>query len=544
VPASDHLERARDAYAGGAWLEADEAFAAAERAAALEPADLERFATAAYMLGRAEDYRTRLERAHLGHLDAGERLRAVRCAFWIGVMLVRGGEMGPGGGWLARGRRLLDAHADDCVERAYFEIPEMFQLEAMGDYDAAAQKAAEIVEQAQRFGDADLFALAIHAQGSDAILAGRVGEGLRLLDEAMVAVTTGELSPIPSGIVYCGVIVGCQAAREVRRAREWTAALSAWCERQPDMVAFSGTCLVHRAEILQLGGAWAEALEEARRAEERCAQTREVKTAAEAAYRRAELHRLRGDLGEAERLYREAAHGGREPQPGLALLRLVQGDTEAAAAALRRLLAETTSWSRRAELLPAAVEVMLASGDLTHARTAAGELAALADLHRTDLLAAAAAEAEGAVTLAGDDAAAALGALRRAGELWQSLGAPYEAARVRALVARACRNLGDEESAALELAAAHDAFAALGASPEAGGIEPPAAARSAGTHGLTVRELEVLRLVAAGATNKAIAAELVLSERTVDRHVSNILAKLRVPSRSAATAYAYENDLV
>ena len=319
------LERGRDLYASEAWGDAYEALSAADRLDPLGADDLELLATSAYMIGREEDYRSLLERAHRAHLAAGRELAALRCAFWVGVTLARRGEMGRAGGWLGRAQRLLDRQEGDCVERGYLLVPAVFEQEAGGDWEGAAATAGEAGAIAERFGDSDLFALAAHERGHILILNGHLKAGLGLLDEAMVAVTAGELSPIVSGIVYCGVILACQDAHEVRRAREWTSALTRWCERQPDLVAFTGRCLVHRAEILQLQGAWPEALQEARRAGERCRQAENAAAAGEACYREGEIHRLLGNLVAAEQAYREASRHGREPQPGLPLLRLAQG---------------------------------------------------------------------------------------------------------------------------------------------------------------------------------------------------------------------------
>jgi ATP/maltotriose-dependent transcriptional regulator MalT len=340
--------------------------------------------------------------------------------------------------------------------------------------------------------------------------------------------------------VYCGVILACQIAYEPRRAQEWTAALARWCESQPDMVAFSGRCHVHRAEIMQLKGAWSDALEEARCAADRAAQGSHRNALAGAAYVQGEVHRLRGAVEAAEAAYRDASRYGREAQPGLALLRLAQGNVDVAAATIRRVLGETQAPVDRVRLLPACVEIMLAAGELEAARAACDELDEAAAGHDVGVLRAIAAQARGAVDLAAGDAGAALPALRRAWRVWEEMEAPYEAARVRALMGAACRALGDHDTAALELEAARRVFAELGAGPDLAIIDGGAA----DSHGLTARELEVLRLVADGRTNKAIAAELVLSERTVDRHVSNILTKLGVASRAAATAFAYEHRLL
>jgi DNA-binding CsgD family transcriptional regulator len=538
------VDRGRRAYAREAWLEAYEELSAADRREPLGAGDVRLLATSAYMIGRESEYLELLERAHRSHLTAGERLEALRCAFWIGIGLAGRGEVGRAGGWLARARRLLDECGADRVERGYLLLPVVFEQEASGDLEAAATTAAEAATIGREYGDADLFALAAHEQGHVLIRLGRGNEGLRLLDETMVAVTAGELSPIASGIVYCGVILACRDASELRRAQEWTAALSDWCDRQPDLVAFTGRCLTHRAELLHLHGAWVSALEAARRAEERSGRAENPAAAGEACYRRGEIHRTLGQFRAAEEAYREASRNGREPQPGLALLRSAQGKVEAAAATIRRALAECAEPGRRASLLPAFAEIALAVGDVAAARAASDELSALAQGHGDGALGANAALARGAVEFADGDPAGALVSLRRAAETWRRFEAPYELARVRELLGLACRALDDEDTAALELDAARTTYAGLGAVADLARVDPLVAGARREAHGLTKRELEVLRLVAAGKTNKAIAAGLVVSERTVDRHVSNILAKLRVSSRAAATASAYEHGLL
>ncbi len=541
--AVDALGRGRESYARRAWTDAYRWLSQADQASPLGVEDVELLATSAYMLGRDDEWMDLLGRAHQLHADAGEALRAVRCAFWVGVNLALRGDVGQASGWLGRAQRLLEREGGDCVERGYMLLPVMFEQEARGDLEAAAATAAEAAALGERFDDADLFALAVHARGQVLIRHGDVREGLGLLDEAMVAATTGELSPIVTGLVYCGVIAACQEVYELRRAREWTAALTRWCEQQPDLVAFTGRCLVHRAEIMQLHGAWRDALAEAREARRRRGMSREG--AGQACYRQGELHRLQGDYAAAEEAYREASRHGWEPQPGLALLRLAQGRAAAAAAAMRRVAEEVTEPLRRVLLLPAYVEIMLAVGDAPGARRACGELSELSELYESGMLQAMLAHARGAVELAEGDARAGLVTLRRAWQLWQELGAPYEAARARVLVGLACRALGDGEAAALELQAARDVFEELGAAPDRAWVDSlaqPAAPDR--THGLTARELEVLRLIAAGKSNREIASELVISEHTVARHVQNIFAKLRVSSRTAAGAFAFQHDLV
>jgi DNA-binding CsgD family transcriptional regulator len=543
--AVSEVERGRESFARRAWTDAYESLSNADRAAPLERKDLELLATSAYMLGRDEEWGSVLERAHHAYLDAGEGLRAVRCAFWVGMNLARRGELGQATGWLGRAQRLLEREDRDCVERGYLLLPIMFRQEGAGDYATAAGTAAEAAGIGQRFNDSDLFALAVHAQGQMLIRDGRVHEGLALLDEAMVAVTGGELSPIVTGLVYCGVILACQEVYELRRAQEWTTALTRWCERQPDLVAFTGRCLVHRAEIMQVHGAWADALEEARRAGTRLSETMNKAAAGLAFYRQGELHRLQGEFAAAEDAYRTASGCGWEPQPGLALLRLAQGRRDAAAASIRRVIGERTDVLKRAALLPAHVEIMLAVGDGDEARSACRELEQIAARYESRMLDALVAYTRGATELADGDARAALVSLRQAWHAWQELEAPYDAARARVLLGLACRALGDDDAAALELEAARDVFTQLGAAPDLDRVESLASrTASSDAHGLTARELQVLRLVAAGKSNREIASTLVISEHTVARHLQNMFTKLGLSSRTAATAFAFEHDLV
>jgi ATP/maltotriose-dependent transcriptional regulator MalT len=538
----DELERGRAAYARRAWAEAHEALGRADAASPLAADDVELLSLAVYMLGRDDESMSLLERAHHAHLAAGATRRAVNCAIWICLHYASRGEMGPAGGWLARSERLLGD--EECAERGYLLIPAAFGAEAAGDLETAASTAFAAVEIGQRFGDPDLYALATHMQGQFVIRQGRFDEGFRLLDEAMVASTSGTVSPLVTGLVYCGVIVACVEVLDVRRASEWTEVLTRWCEEQPGLVAFTGRCLVHRAEIMQLHGAWPDALDEARRAAERLVQGFNRAAAAQAFYRQGELLRLSGRLDQAEEAYGASSRYGWEPQPGLALLRLAQGRPDAAAAAIRRVLGETTIWSRRAVLLPAQVEIALAVGELEEARGASHELDALSEQYGGVMLRALAATALGALHLAAGEQEEALAAARRASELWRALEAPYEEACARVAVGLACAALGDDDTAALELAAARATFSELGATPDVERVASELGAPARDAHGLTSRELQVLRLVAAGQSNRAIASALVISEHTVARHLQNIFRKLDVSSRTAASAFAYEHDLV
>jgi DNA-binding CsgD family transcriptional regulator len=534
------LDRGRASFGRHAWGDAFAELSAADRESALDLDDLERLAVAAYLVGSDHESDDAWLRAHQECLRLGLVERAARCAGWLAQGLFLRGEMAQGGGWLARAQRLLDEGQHDGVARGYLLLP--VAIQAFGEDPAVAYATFErAVGIGERCGDHDLTAFARTGQGRVLIAMGETAAGLALLDEVMVAVTTGDVSPVYTGLVYCSVIEACQAIFDLRRAQEWTAALSRWCESQPGLVAYRGHCLVHRAEIMQFHGAWAEAADETTRARERLAGRPAFGMAC---YQGAELHRLRGEFAEAEVAYRQADESGREPQPGLALLRLAQGQVDAAAVAIRRVVDEANDRAVRARMLAACVEIMVAAGDLGTARAAADELAQIADELGAPVLHAMTGQATGAVLLGEGDARAAQVVLRRALVAWRDLDAPYEAARVRVLIGMVCRALGDDDGAEMEFDAARRAFERLGAAPDLARVdalspttapEPP--------NGLTGREVEVLALVATGKTNRAIAADLFISEKTVARHVSNIFTKLGLSSRSAATAYAYEHQL-
>jgi DNA-binding NarL/FixJ family response regulator len=539
------VERGRRLYSEQAWSSAFDALLRAGQVAPLGGDDLERLARAAYMLGRDDDYVVALERAHELFLARGEIPRAVRCTFWIGHSFLFRGEAARGAGWFARGQRLLEGFPEDCVERGYLRIPLWLEEMGRGNFQGGYALAAEAAGIGERFADADLIWLARDDQARALLRLGRIDEALRLVEEALAAATACDLSPLVTGIVYCNTIAFCRSCYQLRHVRAWTQALTGWCERQPEMVAHNGLCLVHRAEILLMEGDWARALEESRRSAERYSQGALNQLARGAAcYCQGEAHRLRGDFEAAEMAYRQASLLGREPQPGLALMRLAQGKGDAAAAAIRRVIAETTAPIARAGLLPAYVEIMLALGNNEPAAAACRELDEIAAGTASEALQAMAAHARGALALAEGRAKDALLALRHALGIWVALGAAYEVARVRVRLGLACRALGDEDTAALELEAGKKTFATLGAAPDLAWVD--AAARtphSASAHGLTGRELEVLQLVAAGRTNKQIAAKLFISEHTVARHTQNIFAKLGVSSRTEAASFAFAHGL-
>jgi DNA-binding CsgD family transcriptional regulator len=537
---ASRLGHARELHKKSLWAQACEEFAAADRADQLEADDLERYAEAAQILGRGVEAIQLLRRAFNLRTNAGELDRAITSAFWLFQALIINAEFARARGWAAQVRRSMPD-----VDNGWFLFAEAYFLIAAGEYDQAAPLLARAADLGSRRREADLIAFATTVWGRALIKAGRLEEGLSRLDEAMLPVVERDTSPRATSMMYCSAIATCHEAREFGRAREWTHALGAWLDSLPRLGgAYFGNCRIYRAYLMCLRGSWQEALQEVAFVCDDLSGNYGQLVAGHAHYQLAEIYRLLGHP-EAERSYRHAAELGGQTQPGLSLLRLTQGEVDKALLGIRRALAETPGQLERLDLLPAAVTVMLAAGDIDAARQATAELATIAAVYTTPGVQAELAAARGAVALGDGDPATALPLLRSAARCWREIDAPYAVATVSALIGLACRAVGDEDAAQVELEFARSTFARLGARPDLQRVEELLhPTQTFGPSGLSAREIEVLRLVAAGRTNHAIAIELFVSERTVHRHVSNIFDKLGVHSRTAAASYAIQHHIV
>jgi DNA-binding NarL/FixJ family response regulator len=503
--------------------------------------DLDAYATASYLTGFDEEAFSLWTRAHQLCLDEAAVHRAAHFGARLAQCLGFKGDLPRCSGWVDRVARLLDEAKIDCVEQGYLEHGlGMLRLFEAGDLPGALERFRQAGKVGARYGSREVVTLGRIGEGRMLIYLGEVGAGMALLDEAMVSIEAGELSTVVTGDAYCTVIDACAELSDVRRCRSWTASMGRWCDTQQELVLYRGHCFVHSAEVLGVLGRWPEALTAARAACDRLAGPVPMALGA-AARLEADLLRDLGELEAAEAAYTRANELGHQPQPGLALLRLSAGEVDIAQAMIRRAVGEAEDPIQRSQLLPALVQIELAGADVDRARAAAEELRTIAGELQSTMLKAAAARAAGAVLLAEGDAGGGLIELRRAAEAYRDLDARVDLARTRLLIADACRSLGDQSTAALETATATAVLAAC-RSPEGSG--PSGASDREPPDGLTLRELDVLLLLAQGKTNRVIGEELFISEKTVASHVSHIFTKLDVTSRSAATAYAYDRGLV
>jgi ATP/maltotriose-dependent transcriptional regulator MalT len=534
------IERARAAVARESWPEAYEAFGAVDQSS-LTPEDWQDLAETAWWLGKGDESLSARQRAYTGFAAAGDEASAGWSAGRLCIEHFLREEPAVGAGWLARAQRHAKTMGD-CVELGWVALLEATVARFSGDLDPAVTFVERATEFGRRFADRDLIGMALHTHGMILIDLGRVAEGVPMLDEAMTSVIAGELSNLYTGAVYCNVIEACLSIGDVARAAEWSVAAQSWADAMPPTSPYPGVCRINRATIATLRGEWSLAEAEATRAAEELSFNPSLH--ALALYEMGDVRRRLGDLAGAEEAFERAHALGFEPQPGLALLRLAQGKVDAAMAALRVAASDRTrNPLTRTRLLWALAEAALAAGDLENARTTSHELNEAALDGDAPILAAAAATVAGSVRLAEADVPRALESLRRACGIWQELKLPYEAARARMLYGIALRTAGDEDDALLELRASLSTFERLGAAADAVKASDLLTPPTGLPNGLTAREAEVLRLVAAGKTNRDIAVELVISEHTVARHLQNMFVKLGVSSRSAATAFAFEHGL-
>jgi DNA-binding CsgD family transcriptional regulator len=539
------LAEARELFDAFRWRQCADTLTKADARQPLDGEALLLLGQAGFLIGEEERAVTACARAYQWFLDRDDARGAVRAAFGAGFVLDTTGEAVRAGAWAARARDLVDAQQLGGAEAGFLLAQDAHRLMLQ----SRPAEALAVAREGERVGlaarDADVLVLSRMSIAFALLVQGRRAEAIRVLDEIMVAVSSDETMPAIVGLSYCSAIASCLVVRDITRARAWTATLDRWCAARPDLVPFRGICLVHRAHMSALGGDWRGAAEEALRAEELLRGPQ----AGAAAYQLGELCRLTGDSAGAAAHYRRANSLGTQPEPGLARLRIAEGRPAVAETTLRRLCAEPRPPEDRVELLAALVEAQLSLGDPPGAAASAAELHDLVSGLDAPLLLGFAEHADGAVLLAGGRPAEALPALARARAIWQDLDLPHPCAQVRVMVGRCLRALGDEASAVLEFEAARECFDRLGALPDVADVDrllahAPEGSAGERAGGLTDREVQVVRLVAAGHTNRLIAGELHLSEKTVARHLANIYAKLDVPSRAAATAYAYNHGLV
>lgn len=536
-----HRDAAREHHRTSRWVQACEEFAAADRVAALDIEDLDRWAEAAQVMGRVDEAIEVLSRCFDVRARSGDLHEAARTAYWLwSVHAYTRGEFAIAAGWVERARGL--AARSGSGESGWPLVPEAHRCMGAGDYGLAEGLLSRATELGLARGDADLVTIATTMRGRATLMLGSLDRGLALLDESMVRILTGTTSPRATSIMYCAAIGSCYEVHDLARAAEWSVALDRWLDELPQLAgAYFGNCRIYRALLMRLRGDWARATAELEQACRDLAVDGH-RVAGHAWYELGESRRLKGDPG-VEEAYWQATAFGRVAQPGLALYRLGQGDVEAAESGLHRVLTERDEAADRFMLLPAAVEVDLAAGRVDSAEAGLAEAERIADVYPTIAARATVAASRGAVALAKGRPTDALAHLRAAVNGWLDLGAPYETAIVGVRIAQACRAIGDEEGARMELGAALRTFKGLGARPDAAHAEQLLAEPSGGRSGLSPRETEVLRLIVDGRTNAEIAALLFLSERTVHRHVSNILTKLGVRSRTAAAIAAVQHGL-
>jgi len=537
--ATAHLARARELHRASRWEAACAEYAAADAEEPLAVEDLEAFAEAAQVSARGDEAVALLHRVFDLRVGADELDDAAQVAFWLWWALLNNNEVVRASGWLKKTSRTL---GPDMAASLWLRIPEAMFHGTTGNHSRAGELLRAIVDD----GQGEVVPWALCMWGQTLIDEGRLQEGLDRLEEAMAILLTHGLSPRVTPWIYCAAVRGCCLARDFARARDWNRSMARWLDSLSSLGgAYLGNCRIYRSRLMFLNGAWPDALDEIAAV---CTDLDGYAgwVCGHAFYQLGEVRRLRGEWDAAEDAYRRAAEHGCPTQPGLALLRLAEGDIDAASAGVRRALTEVTAKADRLDLLKAAVTIHLEEGHIEAARDAVTEFGEITGELTTPAIEAETSAVRGALALSEGDPGSALPLLRRAVGTWQEQGAPHEVAKLNVLIGQACRALDDHDGARLEFSAARETFERLGARPDLAQLDRIVAATDAPseTHGLTRREIEILCLIARGKANRAIASELHLSERTVHRHVSNIFTKLDVDSRTAAVAYGIRHRIV
>jgi class 3 adenylate cyclase len=464
----DVLEEARAAAGRQSWRAAYGAYGGVGDAP-LTASDLESYGEAAWWSGKLDEAISLRERAYAAYTAEGDLRGAARMALTLQWDYEARGSFAVSNGWMANAERLL-ADLPEAPEHGRLVLMKaLMAMFAEGEYERAITLFDEAYELASRVGDRDGQMLALSAKGRANIKLGKIDEGLALLDEATASAMCGDLRAHTSGLVYCITISSCQDLGDFRRAAEWTEAANRFCDKL-DVSGFPGACRIHRAEVLRLRGDWSAAEAQAMAA---CEELHDFDRSITAFghYEIGEIRRRRGDFAGAEEAYAVSNEMGRQPQPGLSLLRLAEGKVDAATAGISRTLADTGEPLSRLRHLPAQVEIAIASGDLKTARAAADEAEEIVDSYKIGNKRAAAFDgivhfARGQIHVAEKDWPNAIASLRRARDEWQGVGAPYETARARMLLGTAYTRSGDEHAGASELEGALATFERLGAGLE------------------------------------------------------------------------------
>ena len=530
---SELLRAARTAHVRRDWRVAYDAFVRAGEDTPLCTDDLDAMAVAAWRLGRGKESLRVAERvfAQLARTDPpSAAMKAVDLAL---AWLTRG-DVNIGQGWMNRARRLLDG-APEGTTHGYLAYLDALTAVMTGDAQALRQRVHELREMCGRLDSPAVTALCNVAEALAAIGDARMAEAYGLIDEAMLPVLADQVPIDWAGDIYCVVLNQCHRLADLPRMRAWTQSMERWCTDFAPSANYGGVCDVHRLQLMagtdDYGRLEARLVGASRSLEE-------VNSWAAGAgyYELGEVRRLRGDTDGAFAAFARARALGIEPQPGQALLRCRIGDSDTAWTELRVALAGEDRLGRM-RLLRGAVEVALARGGLDEAERHCAELESGAEAFGTPGFRAWAAHARGAILARREQHTAALERLEAALREYRTQQSRYETAQVYEWMAIAHRGLGEDDLAAADLATAESIYTQLG-------VEPAQVCGSGSPGGLTRREIEILTRIASGATNKQVAEQIFISERTVGRHLANIFSKLGVSTRTAAVTWAYTNNVV